>query len=62
MSEIILPHGQKKKLADDFRVSAKFVWEALTGKSNTNRAKMIRKAAIERGGMVFDQDRKNRAQ
>lgn len=43
-------HGTGSQLARLFCVTTKTVSEALNGKSNTELAKKIRKAAIEMGG------------
>lgn len=53
MSRIIMPNGAQTKLAKEFNVSRKSVWEALTGRKNTALARMLRKAALERGGMEY---------
>lgn len=52
--EIMLPKGEKMKLAQAFQVSTVTVWKALTGQTNSEKAKAIRKAALERGGKVFE--------
>lgn len=57
MLRIMLPNGEQTKLARDFGVSRKSVWEALTGRKDTDLAKMLRRAAIERGGMEYDPER-----
>lgn len=48
---ILMPPGEKKKLAEDFNTSKVTVWKALNGKSNTTVTRMLRKAALERGGV-----------
>lgn len=48
---IILPKGGIKNLSKDFRLSRIAVWHALTYKTHSSKARMIRKAAIERGGL-----------
>lgn len=58
--QIMLPHGEHAKLASEFGVSRMTVYRALSGKRNTPQAKMLRKAAIERGGVEYDPDRKKR--
>ena len=58
--QIMLPHGKRNELATDFGVSRTTLWKALTGQSDTPVAKKLRKAAIERGGVEFDPDRKKR--
>jgi Zn-dependent peptidase ImmA (M78 family) len=59
---IMLPQGERKKLAKEFGVTRQAVYMALNKGNNTQQAQMIRKAAIERGGVEFDPDRKRRAQ
>ncbi|MDR0983270.1 MAG: hypothetical protein LBM07_08560 [Culturomica sp.] len=51
--EILLPNGERIKLAKEFGVSNVTVWKALTGRSNSLLSRNIRKAAIERGGTVY---------
>lgn len=51
--EIMLPQGEKIKLAKEFKVSSVTVWKALTGKTNSKTAITIRKAAMERGGKIY---------
>lgn len=53
MHRIIMPNGEQTRLAKDFKVSRKTVWEALTGRKDTDLARMLRKAAIERGGVEY---------
>ncbi len=55
--KIILPKGEHKRLAEDFKVSQMTVYRALSYKRNTAQAKMLRKAAIERGGAEYNPDR-----
>lgn len=50
----MLPKGEKIKLAKDLNVSTVTVWKALTGRTNSNLARTIRKAAFERGGKLFE--------
>lgn len=59
--KIMLSHGEQKKLAKDFKVSHMTVYRALSGKRDTPQAKMLRKAAIERGGMEFKPNRFNQS-
>ena len=49
---IEIPKDGKEKnyLADLFKVTPQMVWKALSFESDTDLAKKIRKAAIERGG------------
>lgn len=55
--EILLPKGERGKLAAEFNVSMVTIWKALTGKSNSEKARMIRKAAMERGGQIYNTSR-----
>lgn len=48
---IILPKGGIQKLSKDFGFSRITIWSALTYKTHSSKAKMIRKAALERGGL-----------
>ncbi len=50
---IKLGHGEVNKLAKDFKVSLPTVRKALQGKSGTSVAMMLRKAALERGGILY---------
>ncbi|MDL2251745.1 hypothetical protein LJC12_02730 [Odoribacter sp. OttesenSCG-928-J03] len=52
--EIMLPIGGRKALAVEFNVSRITVWKALTGRSNSLKARMIRKVALEKGGKVYE--------
>lgn len=52
--EIMLPQGSRLALARELKVSTVTVWKALTGQTKSAKANMIRKAALERGGKVFD--------
>lgn len=47
---ILLPHGERTRLARDFKVSIRTVYTALEFKSDSPTARMLRKAALERGG------------
>jgi predicted DNA-binding protein (UPF0251 family) len=53
----MLPKGERKRLAADFKVSRMTLWRALTGQADTQLAKTLRKAAIERGGVEFNPNR-----
>jgi DNA-binding FadR family transcriptional regulator len=50
MGEILTRHGEKGELAKLFNTSRVTVRKALRGKSNSELAEKIRKAAKERGG------------
>jgi hypothetical protein len=49
--KIIMARGESSRLAKDFKVEPMTVWRALTFKRDTPQARMLRKAAIERGGI-----------
>lgn len=53
MEIIILPHGKKKEIADKCNVSTVTLWKALTGRSNSKKAKKLRKIALENGGQIY---------
>lgn len=53
MALIKLQHGKQSKLAQDFGVSLVTVRAALRGKTKSDLANMLRKAAIERGAQVY---------
>lgn len=58
----MLPHGELVKLAAEFGVSRQCVWRALKGEQRaTPLLRVLRKAAIERGGMEYDPGRRARA-
>lgn len=52
IQRIIMPHGEKKKLEKDFKVSSPTVWAALCGITKTKLADTLRAAAIQRGGVI----------
>jgi hypothetical protein len=54
--KIIVAKGEAARLAKDFKVESVTVWRALTFKRDTPQARMIRKAALERGGMEITVD------
>ena len=60
MKTIMLPHGERVKLAKDLGVSRQCVFDALTGRRDTAVSRKLRKVAIERGGVEFDPDRRKR--
>lgn len=45
--------GEVNKLAQDFKCSREFASMALNDKADTPRARMIRAAALERGGKKY---------
>lgn len=48
---IVVDRGEIKKISKDFKVTSKAVWEALVYRSNSSKANLICKVAIERGGV-----------
>ena len=52
--EIMLPSEVKKGLEKDFGVSGVTVWKALNFETTQGKANLIRKAALERGGRIYD--------
>ena len=48
---IVVDRGEIKKISKDFKVTSKAVWEALVYRSNSSKARRIRKVALERGGV-----------
>lgn len=52
MAEILMQYGERRKLADKFSVSEVTVREALKFRTRSSKANMIRKAAIEMGGVL----------
>lgn len=50
--EILLPAKAKTELIRDFNTTNVTLWNALTFKTNSSFAKMLRKAALERGGVI----------
>lgn len=55
MDIIIMPPGGVKKLAKDFKISRQTIHKALRGISDSDKARMLRKAALERGGRQFSE-------
>lgn len=49
--KIIIDYGEASKISRDFKVTRQTVWKALNYLSNSSKAKMLRKVAIERGGI-----------
>jgi DNA-binding phage protein len=60
--KIIMDHGGRIKLARDFKVTRRTVYNALSREPRSQLANMLRKAAIERGGVVYDESRSRRAE
>lgn len=55
---IVVDRGEIKKISKDFKVTSKAVWEALVYRSNSSKARLIRKVALERGGVEIGDQRK----
>lgn len=51
--QIFLPSMEKKKLERDFKTSRPTVWAALNYTTNSKFAKMLRAAALQRGGVIY---------
>jgi hypothetical protein len=51
--QIFLPTEVKKELMKDFKTNKVTLWNALTFKTNSSFANMLRKAALERGGVLY---------
>jgi len=58
MPIIILPHGEIQRLAKDYGKSLPTVRKALRGETKSKIADMLRKAALERGGVQYSEMRK----
>lgn len=43
---IVVDRGEIKKISKDFKVTSKAVWEALVYRSNSSKARLIRKVAL----------------
>lgn len=54
MSKVLVPYGERAQLAKIFQVSEKSVYNALSSESNSALTIRIRKAAIERGGALVE--------
>ena len=52
MAEILMMHGDRRKLAEKFSVSEVTVRDALKFRTRSNKANMIRKEALEMGGVL----------
>lgn len=50
---IILPHGERIRLAKDFKTTYQTVYSALNFITDSPKARILRKAAIERGGYEY---------
>ncbi len=56
---ITVPNEIKVELRDVFGCTKETVWKALNFKSDSPRAKRIRKHAIDKGGVVYDSGKQN---
>ena len=52
--EILLPKGEKKRIANEQDVSTVTLWKALTGRSNSEKAQKLRQVALENGGQIYN--------
>lgn len=52
MAEILMKYGQRRELSNKFGVSEVTVRDALKFKTKSSVANMIRKAALEMGGVL----------
>lgn len=51
--QIYLPSAAKKRLEREFKVTKATVWAALNYTTQSLRANMLRKVALERGGVIY---------
>lgn len=56
---IVLPHGDRTQLAADFKTTYQTVYSALHFITDSPKARMLRAAAIERGGVEFPRSQTN---
>ena len=61
MAKILMDYGAKRELAEKFGVSEVTVRDALKFKTKSNIANMLRKAALEMGGVLKDAKTLNEA-
>lgn len=54
---ISVPNETKRELRTIFHCSKEMVWMALNFKSDSDLAKKIRKLALDKGGVVFDESK-----
>ncbi len=52
--KIVVERGTTKELVEVFGTNRMTVWQALQYKTDTDLAKRIRKAAMDRGGVVVE--------
>jgi hypothetical protein len=55
---IVIEYGGISKISKDFNTTRKAVWDALTYRSDSPKARLIRKVAIERGGVEIGVQKK----
>lgn len=53
--QIMLPPTKKKEIAKLFKTTRTTVWNALNYKTDSQFAKLLRAAAFERGGKLFEE-------
>lgn len=51
--QILLPPSVLRELRETFNVGRNELWRALNYERNSNRANTLRKAALERGGLIY---------
>lgn len=56
---ISVPNQTKRDLRVIFKCTKEMVWQALNYKSDSDLAKRIRKIALDKGGVIFDDSRQN---
>lgn len=56
---ISVPNETKRDLRTIFKCTKEMVWMALNFKSESDLAKRIRKLAIDKGGVIFDESKQN---
>lgn len=54
---ISVPNETKRELRTIFHCSKEMVWMALNFKSDSDLAKKIRKLALDKGGVIFDESK-----
>ena len=54
MKQILLPVGERKKLAALFGVSVPTVWAALRWKTKSQLSEKIRQTALKKGGKIYE--------
>lgn len=54
---ISVPNETKRELRTIFHCSKEMVWIALNFKSDSDLAKKIRKLALDKGGVIFDESK-----